>query len=165
MKLLPFRVWLAVLALFAAPAPSFAAITIAASTGVGMSVSPDARFQGTTLMVAPGWSFLDLVRLELGIAGGFESGYRGRKQGARYELRPMVVITPPIIPLYLRLISGTNQLFSRDRSWLVGAGLGIQISLLKIFGLFAEANFVPRFENEGRSARLLEGRLGVLVTL
>ena len=137
-----------------------AAIDLEISLGAGGQVSPARQYEATNIMVAPGIGLLDnILRLELGFVGSFAALQNRDPHSFDLELRPMVVISPPIIPLYLRVVFAGVDLFSPQRTVAYGAALGVGISAFGL-GVFAELGVLPRVFN-AQFQWLLEGRVGV----
>ncbi len=145
------------LALSLAAAPDSArAMGLELSMGKGAAVSPDVAAQPLSVMAAPGISFV-IVRLQLGLVADLPD-----VQNSKFDigLRPMVTISPPILPLYGRLIFAVNNLIESDRrSIAYGGALGISFSLAGI-GVFAEAGLLPRTQHSVTSW-VVEGRAGL----
>jgi hypothetical protein len=146
----------AMLALAVAPSVAHAGIIVEASLGKGAQVSPsiDKKWGPTNFMLAPGLTLGQMIRAEL----GFVMDMPNNGIGTNLRLRPMLVVSPPIIPLYGRLIIGVANLLDGRRSFEYGAALGVGASLAGI-GLFAEAGVVPQ-QIGGQSNVILEGRAG-----
>ena len=96
-------------------------------------------------MVAPGYILpvLSLIRLQLGIVGNFAD-----KSGSKtnLELRPMIAIVPPIIPIYGRAIFAVSNLTGRSgmkREYSYGAAGGLRFGLGPV-GVFGEVGVLPR---------------------
>jgi hypothetical protein len=123
-------------------------------------------------MVAPGFDFLGFIRPELGFVGTLEQIRDGDVLNLGWELRPMLVLTAPLVPLYARLIFAAVDPFSEaNRAWAYGGALGMGFSLVGI-GLFAEAGVLPRQADHSHSQQavgghafswVLEGRAGAYV--
>ena len=81
-----------------------------------------------------------MLKLELGLLGNL-----GDVQNSKFdlELRPMVVISPPLVPLYLRAIFAVQNLIYGPTTYAYGGALGLSFSLLGA-GLFVEAGVLPR---------------------
>lgn len=137
----------------AVPVAARAGWVLEGSIGSGIVVESGLNATQTNLMIAPGVTFAEMLRLELGFLGSV-SNNAGHQT---FEVRPMLVIAPPILPLYGRLVVSTMG-DNRNLSFDLGAALGLQISLAGI-GLFAEAGYVPRTVDNDRF-RVLEGRAG-----
>lgn len=135
------RTTLAVLAALAfLPGVAAAAPLLEGSVGVGWQLDPSVDRAPVNVMLAPGWSFADIVKLELGVAGNL-----GDVQNSRFdlELRPMVVVSPPLFPLYLRGIAAVQNLLHGPTQIAYGGALGLSFGLLGV-GLFVEAGVLPR---------------------
>jgi hypothetical protein len=139
----------------AAPA-SARAMGLELSLGKGTAVSPDVKAQPLNLMAAPGISFV-VVRLQLGLVADLPD-----VSNSKFDigLRPMLTISPPILPLYGRLIFAFNNLINSDRRTIAyGGALGLSFGLAGV-GVFAEAGVLPRTKNSVTSW-VVEGRLGL----
>lgn len=143
--------------MLAAPAAR-AGIIIEGSLGKGASVKPEVHAQPLNVMVAPGVSFLaSMLRLQLGIVGDVPD-----VKASKFDLglRPMFTVSPPILPLYGRLILAFTNLFHEElRTVAYGAALGLGFSIGPV-GVFAEAGLLPRSLND-TMIWVLEGRAGV----
>ncbi|HXU81108.1 MAG TPA: hypothetical protein VN914_06910 [Polyangia bacterium] len=139
----------------AAPA-SARAMGLELSLGKGATVSPDTKAQPLNLMAAPGISFV-VVRLQLGLVADLPD-----VQNSKFDigLRPMLTISPPILPLYGRVVFAVNNMIHGDRrSFTYGGALGLSFGLAGV-GVFAEAGLLPRVKS-GVTAWVIEGRLGL----
>jgi hypothetical protein len=149
-------------ALVLLPAASQAGWLVEGSLGKGYMVSSPRGWDQVNLMVAPGWSppVLSFLHLQLGIAGNFAD-----KSGSRtnYELRPMVSICPPILPIFGRAILAIQNLRGPgDTVWAYGVAGGVRFGLGPI-GVFGEIGALPRsiaskfyWEIEARAGAYLE---------
>ena len=143
---------LAVLAFCAVPLTAQAGFVVEGSVGKGLTVDP-LDDTATNIMIAPGYGLGEILRLELGFAfnlpdvGDFD-----------LELRPMLVLDPPLFPVYGRLILGVTGLLS-DVVIAYGGALGVGGSLFGI-GAFAEVGVLPRSVAD-TMFWVIEGRLGV----
>ena len=146
----------AMIAIAIAPQAARAGIIVEASLGKGAQVSPsiDKKWGPTNFMLAPGLSLGQMLRAELGIVMDLPNN----GIGTNLRLRPMLVVSPPIIPLYGRLIIGVANLLDGKKSFEYGAALGVGMSLAGL-GIFAEAGVVPQ-QIGGQSNVILEGRVG-----
>lgn len=143
------------LVLLAAPMAAKAGFVIEGSVGYGAQVRPSFEVEGQSLMLAPGYALLgEVFRLELGLVLNRSQLNDGDFQ---MQLRPMLVIDPPILPLYVRGILGFDDPFG-DRMMAFGGAVGIGGSIMGL-GLFVEAAYLPRFEN-GTRFDLAEARAG-----
>ena len=137
-----------------------AGLTLSGSLGFGGEVSPAQRFAATNAMVAPGYDLFGFIRTELGFVGTLEQVRAGNPLNVGWELRPMVVVTAPLLPLYLRLVFAAVDPFSNaNRAWAYGGALGCGFALVGL-GVFAEMGVLPRSVDRQMSW-LLEGRAGV----
>jgi hypothetical protein len=148
-------------ALLAGPAVANAGMLVEVSAGSGAAYDPKpvARIP-TNIMVAPGYSFASMLKLELGVLGNL-----GDVKDSKFDLdlRPMVVVKPPLFPIYLRGIVGVTSLVDGPRKFTYGGALGMDFGALGV-GMFLEAGFVPRrVEIPGgadQTIKVVEGRLG-----
>jgi hypothetical protein len=141
-------------AMLLVPAAARADWVLEGSVGQGGRVNEPRGWEPTNIMVAPGYQFLGLLRAQLGVVGDL-----GDVENRKFdlELRPMLGIYPPIIPLYARAIFAAENLL-HHRQIGVGGALGVKIELPIIgLGVFAEAGVLPRFSP---SATVVEGRVG-----
>jgi hypothetical protein len=125
------------------------------SLAKGAMVSPDVKAEQTNIMLAPGLTVLSMLRLQVGLAGALPD-----VKGSKFDLqvRPMVTVSPPLLPLYGRLIFAVTNL--RDDAVLAyGGALGLSFELAGL-GVFAEAAALPRSVNS-QLQWVVEGRAGV----
>jgi hypothetical protein len=146
-----------VLCLLAAAPAARAGLIVEGSVGKGGSVSPSTHAEPTNFMLAPGLT-LPFVRLELGLVWDLPD-VQPKKHNL--ELRPMLVIDPPLFPLYGRVIFAVTNLVDGKTTIAYGAALGLSIGVGPI-GLFAEAGLLPR-SRESRIFWVVEGRLGAFL--
>jgi hypothetical protein len=164
------------------PAAARAGFLVEASLGKGYQAAPKPRgWEQLNLEVAPGWApslpVLSWFRLQLGIVADFAD-----KSGSstNMELRPMLSLVPPVLPVYGRVIFAVNNLFERNgskREYAYGGALGVRIGLPGIsfvpaMGVFAEAGLIPRKRDfpgvdaagtptvDSKFAWVVEGRVG-----
>lgn len=147
----------------AAPRPAHAGMlissTLSASMGYGYEFHPLHGTQAGNLMVTGGVGFLaDIVRPELGVVGAYGAQQTHGHSNVKLELRPMLRIKPPLVPLYVRGIFIGLSPFDRSRTIGYGGAIGTAISLFG-FGLFAEVGVLPR-RVDGRTHSIVEGRAG-----
>jgi hypothetical protein len=145
------------------PGLSQAGWLVEASLGKGAQVSSPRGWEQLNLMVAPGYA-LSIVHLQLGIVGDFadRSG-----SSTNLELRPMIAIVPPILPIYGRVIFAVNNLTEhggQKREWAYGAAGGVRFGLGPI-GVFGEVGVLPRSRDFGpidgkKFVWVIEGRVG-----
>lgn len=144
------------LVLLAAPAAR-AGWVVEGSIGKGVQLNPSVEAEQLNVMLAPGYA-LPFVRLELGLVNNLPD-----LQASKYnlELRPMIAIVPPILPLYGRVIFAVTNLLGRDdqkTELAYGGALGLKFGLGPI-GVFGEAGLLPR-SRMSKLSWVLEGRLG-----
>lgn len=140
------------------------------SLGKGGQITSPRAWGQLNLMVTPGYA-LSILRLQLGIVGDFAD-----KSGSKtnLELRPMIAIVPPILPIYGRVIFAVNNLIGRSgtrREVAYGAAGGVRFGLGPI-GVFAEIGVLPGsryFVQSGSTnlaskyALVIEGRVGAYI--
>jgi hypothetical protein len=129
-----------IIGLAVAPLTARAGPVVEGSVGVGWQLTTSVDRTPVNVMVAPGWGFAGLLKLELGLLANM-----GDVQNSKFdlELRPMVVISPPLIPLYLRGIFAVQNFVNGPTAIAYGAALGVSFGLLGA-GLFVEAGVLPR---------------------
>lgn len=144
-------------ALAAVPAVAHADFILEGSAGSGYQVSPsvDTNRQPINLMLAGGWGFGEWIRGEVGVLAEIPDS---DKYDFDLQVRPMLVIDPPIIPIYGRLIVGVADLLD-DAHFAFGGMVGLGGSIGGI-GLFAEAGMVPKVIDSDFNW-ILEGRAGL----
>jgi hypothetical protein len=127
------------------PAISQAGWMLEGSLGQGAQVSSPRAWEQLNLMVTPGYSLpvVSLIRLQLGIVSDFAD-----KSGSKtnLELRPMIAIVPPILPVYGRVILAVTNLLDRSgekREIAYGAAAGLRFGLGPV-GVFGEVGVLPR---------------------
>jgi len=148
---------LAVAVALAIPAAAKASIVVEASVGRAAQVSPWNSDQPTNLEIAPGIGIGNMIKAELGFVVDWQNG-----QKTNLRLRPMLVVSPPVIPLYGRLILGYDKMFSSDRHLEFGGAVGVSFSVSAI-GVFAEVGYVPQNTSAGVE-HFVEGRLGAFLS-
>jgi hypothetical protein len=135
-----------------------AGLIVEGSLGKGVKLSPgDVKAEQTNIMIAPGVT-LPFLRLELGLVWDLPDI---KDSKSNLELRPMVVIAPPVLPLYGRAIFAVTNLVNGKTTIAWGAALGLSIGLGPI-GVFAEAGLLPR-SRDSKINWVAEGRLGAYV--
>jgi hypothetical protein len=165
------------IAMLLAPAAVRAGLVLDASVGKGYQTSSPKGWGQSNLMLAPGFApstpVLSMFQLQLGIVVDFSD-----KSGSKtdMELRPMLTVAPPVVPLYGRLILVFNNLLGRtdQRELAYGAALGARVGIPSIaiipgFGVFAEVAALPRSHDYGTESNggtvsktfwVVEGRVG-----
>jgi len=146
------------MALAAAPARADVVFELSLGSGARIDPKPTERI-ATNIMLAGGFSFAGMLKLELGLLGNL-----GDVQDSEFDLslRPMVVISPPLFPLYLRGILAVNGLVDGPTDVAYGAALGLSFGLFGI-GAFIEAGYLPqdlKVGDEEVRVKLIEGRIG-----
>jgi len=151
------------------PGLSQAAWELEGSLGKGGQLNSPRGWEQLNLMVTPGYA-LSILRLQLGIVGDF-ADTSGSK--TNLELRPMIAIVPPILPIYGRVIFAVHNLTGRSsssgtgREFAYGAAGGLRFGLGPI-GVFAEVGVLPRYRNfaafaGSKLAWVIEGRVGAYI--
>jgi hypothetical protein len=162
------------------PAAARAGFLVEASLGKGYQTAPTPRgWEQTNLNIAPGYApslpVLSMLRLQLGLVTDFGDGSRPAK--TNLELRPMLSIVPPILPIYGRLIFLVNNIFDRGseskREIAYGAAVGVRVGtpsvgVMPAIGVFAEVGLLPRNRDfvdstgatSSKIAWVAEGRVG-----
>jgi hypothetical protein len=132
----------ALLGLAATPLAAHAGAVLEVSAGMGSQLQPNLVRAPTNLMVAPGWGFAGILKLELGLVAALGDVRTGK---ADMELRPMLVVAPPLFPLYARAIFAAQNLFNGPTQIAYGGALGVSFGIpLTGFGVFAELGVLPR---------------------
>jgi hypothetical protein len=144
-----------VLCLLAMAPAAWAGLTVEGSYGKGVKLSPSpAKAEQSNFMIAPGVTF-PFLKLELGFAWDVPDTTPSKHN---LELRPMLVIAPPLLPIYGRAIFAVTNLLHDKTTIAWGAALGLSIGLGPI-GIFAEAGVLPR-SRDSKINWVLEGRIG-----
>jgi hypothetical protein len=141
-------------ALLAAPGGASAGLFAEASLGLPWQLSPTTYRQPTNILITPGYSFLDLVSVELGLVANFS----GFSKDSSFGLRPMVGLRPPAVPLYGKLILDFNEL-GKGTVTSFGGALGSSFGFGPVH-LFLEVDYLPRSVG-GTNHTVVEGRAGV----
>ena len=131
---------IAALGLSLLPRPAVAGPVVEFSVGAGAQTSPTVERTPTSLMLAPGWELAGILKLELGLAANLADTQTSRFD---LELRPMVVVSPPLIPLYLRGIAVVQNLVNGPTTAGYGGALGMSFGLFGA-GFFVEAGPLAR---------------------
>ena len=131
-----------VAAIFVVPQAAKAGFLIEGSAGTGIQFKPNLGERvPTMIMLAPGYGIGEMIRAELGIVGALGDVENGKFD---LQLRPMLVIDPPIIPIYGRLVVGVfNLLDEETRTFAYGGAVGVGGSVAGL-GLFAELGVFPQ---------------------
>jgi hypothetical protein len=158
MKTLLSRLLL-VTALASAPTAAQAGLGVDLSIGKGVQTSPSSHAEQLNLMVAPGLTLMNVLRLQLGIANELPD-----TQNSRYnlELRPMISLVDPTFPLYGRIVFGITNLIHGDSTVAFGAVGGLKMRVGQSINLFFELGVLPRSRHDTLSW-VFEGRLGTSI--
>jgi hypothetical protein len=165
MRKIAWSVLAAALAL-AAPTAARAGVVLELSAGSGATVDPSPASRiPTNVMLAGGFSFASLLKLELGTVANF-----GDVKSSKFnmDLRPMAVVSPPLFPLYLRGILTVTNLVRDSVKIGYGGGLGASFGVAGV-GAFLEADALSRIVEvptvtggtRDKTTWTAEGRLGV----
>jgi hypothetical protein len=140
------------------------------SAGIGAQVSPTpVKREQWNLMVAPGY-ILPIPLVDIGLQlGAVFDGPDSDSRKSNIELRPMLMVKAPVLPIFGRVIMAVNNLAGRDgvnREFAFGASGGLRFGLGPV-GVFAEVGVLPRSReivSEGKAetkfAWIVEGRGG-----
>jgi hypothetical protein len=164
---------LVVAALLASPAAARAGLLFEASVGSGVraGIGTTERIP-TNLMATIGFGFGSTLKLELGALanlGDARASYSTAGSKLDFDLRPMIVIAPPLLPVYLRGIVGVTSLKVKPTRLSYGAAVGIGFGLFGV-GAFGEVGAMQhRYEivlpggvgTVGKDGWQLEGRVGL----
>jgi hypothetical protein len=130
-------------------------LVVEGSLGKSVKLGPSpVAAEASNAMVAPGFSF-SILRAQLGLVWDAPDVEPRRHN---LELRPMLVVTPPLLPLYGRAIVAVTNLASGPTQLAWGAAGGLRLALGPL-ELFAEIGALPR-SRSGRINWVTEGRLG-----
>lgn len=158
---------LALVIAFAAPLRASAGLVLELSAGSGARVDPTPveRIQ-TNVMLTGGYALPVpfTLELQLGLLGTLEDVKESRFD---LQLRPMIVVAPPMFPLYLRGVAAVTGLGnSDDQEVVIGGALGARIGLGGL-GVFIEAGGIPykvavptETGSRNETVWVAEGRLG-----
>jgi hypothetical protein len=145
----------------------FAAAGAAQAHGASLSVSAGSGYVvdngggriPTNIMVAPGFNLLgdNFLRFEVGFVADLPDVRQGNFD---LQLRPMLVLTAPIIPIYGKLVGGVTQLVHGPLQTAFGGVVGIEAPCFADSHIFAEAGYIPR-ANHDAFLSVFEGRLGL----
>ena len=117
------------------------------------------------IMITPGFTFLgEMLRAELGFVlnqtvtsiEDAQNTENVNDSDINFQLRPMLVFDPPLIPIYGRLIFGLTDIGGSPEPT-VGAAVGFGMSLMDI-GVFGELAALPTAMDSG--IYLMEARAG-----
>ncbi len=148
------------LALSLVPFSARAGVIWEGSVGSGFRWDPSpVERVPTNLMLAVGYS-MPVFKLELGAMGNL-----GDVKHSKFdlELRPMLVVKPPVLPFYGRAILGVSGLVQKPVGLVYGGAVGVRLGAMGV-GAFLEAGAVAkrlRIEDHDKDVWYAEGRLGV----
>jgi len=129
-------------------------------SGIRWDPKPTERIP-TNVMLAAGYSF-PVVKLELGALASLADVEDSKFD---LDLRPMIVVKPPLFPLYVRGILSYSNLVEGPKTFGYGAALGVRIGPPAIgVGAFLEAGAITKKLKVGdveEDVWFAEGRLGV----
>jgi hypothetical protein len=158
MRRIPFA--LLALTLLAAPAAARAGLLLEASVGSGLRAGiGSAERIPTNVMATVGYGFAGMLKAELGALVSFGDAKAGFSTAGRtvdVDLRPMLVFSPPMSPIYLRAIAGVTSLKVKPVRFSYGAALGVGVGLLGV-GAFGEVGAMQH-----RYEVVLPGGLGTV---
>jgi hypothetical protein len=164
------------LTLVASPVAARAAgLLFEGSVGSGLRAGVGATERiPTNLMATLGYGFADVLKLEVGALaslGDVKSSFSTTGSKVDVDLRGMVVISPPLFPIYLRGIAGVASLKQKPATFTYGAALGVGFGLLGV-GAFGEVGAMQhRYQialpagggTVGKDGWQIEGRLGFTI--
>lgn len=143
------------------PATARAGWIIEGSIGKGAKVSPEpVAATQSNFMLAPGITFIgDIVRLQVGLLNEIPD-----LKNSKYDLevRPMLVVAPPILPVFARAIFAVTNLLNDKTTVAYGAAGGLKFGIGPV-GVFAEAGVLPR-SIASQINWVVEGRIGANLT-
>lgn len=150
-------------ALLAAPGTA-SALSIEASLGTGVGRASSGDFSdtnriATNVMVTPGIELLGMLDLQLGLLADLGDV---ENSDFDFQLRPQIKISPPVLPVYGRVIfSVVNLLGDGDTQFSYGAGLGLSLPI-PVLAPFVEAAVLPTTTGvDGLGLTIYEFRAGV----
>ena len=135
------------LALLALPgAASAGGLHLELTLGSGLQVSTSDRIP-TTAGLAVGYGLTDTLKLQVGgfaALGDVKSTLDNSSAGTfDMDVRGMVVVAPPLFPLYLRGIAGVANVLDGPKKVTYGGALGVGFGLFGV-GAFVEAGAMQR---------------------
>lgn len=137
-----------------APLSAHAGFVIEGSVGKPYQVTEPSGFMPTNIMIAPGYEFLEMIRIQLGLAAQL-ADVKNSQFAA--QLRPSIGLFPPILPLFARATFAVQNI-GDDAKIATGISGGLKLSLLGA-GVFLEAGYLPTFA-DSKTYSVVEGRLG-----
>jgi hypothetical protein len=153
---------LLVAALFVLPATAQAGFIVEGSVGSGYQATVPTGRIPSNIMVAPGYGLGTLLRLELGLVGTLGDA---QNQSFDLQLRPMIVLSPPIFPLYARAVFAVTNLLD-DAQLAYGGAIGADFEVMDTVGAFAEVGVLPtKPKGADKLLWIVEARAGVYFAL
>jgi hypothetical protein len=148
-------------AVMIAPQAARAGFVLEASLGRGMQVAPEFKPEigRTNLLLAPGYGLGEVLRAEIGFVFDVPDG---TNPDLNLRVRPMLVIDPPVLPLYGRVIVGMANVLDDTRAFEFGGAIGAGAELGGV-GIYAELGVLPQASDDD-FLWLLEGRAGVYIS-
>jgi hypothetical protein len=132
---------LVLLGLLAIAPAAKAGLIVEGSIGKGAKVGPSpVAAEPLNVMIAPGITFLSILRAEVGFVWALPDVQPHKSE---VEIRPMLVVAPPLFPLYGRLVFGFTHLVDGPRKVAVGAAGGLKFGAGPI-DVFGELGVLPR---------------------
>jgi hypothetical protein len=170
------RITLGLLAitLFASPVAARAGLLFEASVGSGVRTGIGATERiPTNVMATLGFGFTDMLKLEVGVVANFgdiQASYSAGGSKLDVDIRGMLVIAPPLFPLYFRAIAGATSLKVKPAEFTYGGAIGIGFSLFGL-GAFGEVGAMqhtyqivePGVGTVSKEGVQVEGRLGISI--
>jgi len=174
MKRIPLA--LLTLALLASPLAARAGgFLFEASVGSGVRTGVgDTERIPTNIMATLGFGFTDMLKLEVGAVANLadaSASFSTASSSLDVDVRGMVVVSPPLFPLYFRGIAGATSLTAKPVKFTWGGAVGIGFGLFGI-GAFGEVGAMQKYyqvadpvttavtEQKGWQ---VEGRLGISI--
>jgi hypothetical protein len=162
-------------AALALPSAARAGALVEFSLGSGLQAGVgDVQRIPTNIGVAAGYGFAGMLKLEVGAfanLGDVKSSVNdATAHKTNVDLRGMVVVSPPLFPLYLRGIVGATNLVTGTKKVTYGAALGASFGLFGV-GAFVEAGAMQRTYtvtlpgglSASKDGWQVEGRVGVSI--
>lgn len=137
------------LALLASPAAASASglhLELSVGSGLRAGLGNTERIP-TNVGAAVGYGFTDMLKLQLGAFAALGDVKQSvSDQGASkfdMDLRAMVVLSPPVLPFYVRGIAGISDLVDGKKKVTYGGALGLGFGMFGV-GAFVEAGAMQR---------------------
>ncbi len=146
-------------ALLLAPLSARAGFLLEGSVGSGLTLSPHSGDRIPTNLMLTGGSSFPVIKLELGALASLADVDNSKFD---IDLRPMLVVKPPLLPVYGRAILGVSGLVEGPSSLTYGAALGVRLGVLGV-GAFAEVGALAKrikVDDKNKDSWFAEGRIG-----